>query len=157
MRRRTRGVTGTISTPICAFSMRPVATKSWSRRLRTRPSGPRCTTGSGAPVPGSVGQRLLAGDQPREILQREQVGVDATHDALANEVLVLRRVEELKALFFDAVHPAEARRPALQRNLQGNGFEQRIIRENRAHLARMLDVGLVLTQELLYRLPSRQR
>src|SRR5262249_30173719 len=156
-RLRTRGATGTISTPTCARSIRRAATRSGSRSRRARLSGWRYATGLRAPAPASGEQRFLASCEPREVVQRYQVGVDAPHDSLAQERLVLGGVEMLEPLLVDAIHPAQARRTACEGCLQRESLEQRIVRENRAQLACELDIGLVVPQELLDRSPGGQR
>src|SRR5882762_7333170 len=87
-------------------------------------------------------RQILARQQPCEVLQRNQMGVNAPHDALADQVLVLRGVEELELPLVDAVHTAKIHGAAFpERGLQRKGFEQRVVGEDRAHLAHPLEIG----------------
>src|SRR6266481_1878713 len=131
--------------PTCARWTLPAAMKFWSRNRRRAPSGLRSGTGllalarseqSGLGGFGAACRPILAGKQPGEVLKRYQVGVDASHDALADQGLVLRSVQELEFPFLDAVHAAEIHGFAFpERSLQGERLEQSVIGEDRAKLA----------------------
>src|SRR5262245_11052273 len=97
--------------------------------------------------------RAFAVEQAAEVLEREQVDVDAREEALAHEVLQLRRVEVLQVLLHHAVHAGDLHLAAalllLHRRLHGERFEQAVVGERGAHLAHALEIALVLRQELL--------
>src|SRR5258708_7654838 len=68
-----------------------------------------------------------------------------------------RGAEELELPLIDAVHTAQIHGAAFpERGLERKWFEQRVVGEDRAHLAAPFEIGFILLQELLDRFPARK-
>src|SRR5262245_38686509 len=93
-------------------SPRPRQGVAWQRQVRLR--------------------RVLAGgpavEQPGEILERDEMDIDAREVALAHQVLELRGVQVLEVLLRHAIHARKLHLAAalflLQGGLHGEGLEQ---------------------------------
>ena len=106
-------------------------------------------------------ERRLALEQPREVLERQLVQLDACHQPFAHQVLELRGVQVFQVFLVHPVHAGEVHRAAAlvlaERRLHGEGLEQRVVAENGAHLAAALEVGLVFREQPLDLAPFRAR